>query len=96
MAAIPTYVLHFHPKRRLWKLTATGKYKLPEEKIEDDAKVSIVSYEPLGVVAAICPWNCMLVRAMFKHRIFSNFFLHMAVPLMLGNNSKDLCIEKEN
>ncbi|WZH45853.1 Aldehyde/histidinol dehydrogenase [Fusarium acuminatum] len=42
------------------------KYKLPEEKIEDDAKVSIVSYEPLGVVAAICPWNCMLIIAMGK------------------------------
>jgi acyl-CoA reductase-like NAD-dependent aldehyde dehydrogenase len=53
----------------------TGKYKLPEEKIEDDAKVSIVSYEPLGVVAAICPWNCMLPRAMFIRQMFSNFFI---------------------
>ncbi|KAH6949222.1 Aldehyde/histidinol dehydrogenase [Fusarium avenaceum] len=42
------------------------KYKIPEEQIEDDAKVSIVSYEPLGVVAAICPWNFPLMLAMGK------------------------------
>lgn len=66
------------------------KYKLPEQKIEDDAKVSIVSYEPLGVVAAICPWNCTLPGAMFIRRMFSNFSFQMTVPLMLGNYSNDL------
>lgn len=35
-----------------------ASYKLPEEQIEDDTKTAIVTYEPLGVVAAICPWNC--------------------------------------
>ncbi|KAM5359531.1 hypothetical protein ACJZ2D_014387 [Fusarium nematophilum] len=34
-----------------------SKYELPEEKVEDDAKVSITTHESLGVVAAICPWN---------------------------------------
>ncbi|KAF4967212.1 hypothetical protein FSARC_5191 [Fusarium sarcochroum] len=36
-----------------------SKYELPEDTIEDDAKTSIMTYEPLGVVAAICPWNSM-------------------------------------
>ncbi|KAF5135132.1 putative aldehyde dehydrogenase FUS7 [Metarhizium anisopliae] len=34
-----------------------SKYKIPEERIEDDTKVTIVTHEPLGLVAAICPWN---------------------------------------
>jgi delta 1-pyrroline-5-carboxylate dehydrogenase len=71
-------------------LIVAEKYKLPEEKVEDDAKVSIVSYEPLGVVAAICPWNCMLPPAIFHRRVVSNFFFHMTVPLMLGKYGDDL------
>ncbi|RAH79246.1 aldehyde dehydrogenase [Aspergillus japonicus CBS 114.51] len=34
-----------------------AKYTLPETKHEDDELVAITTYEPLGVVAAICPWN---------------------------------------
>ncbi|KAL6924128.1 hypothetical protein FSST1_001402 [Fusarium sambucinum] len=34
-----------------------SKYQLPEENIEDSEKTAIVTHEPLGVVAAICPWN---------------------------------------
>ncbi|KAJ2905395.1 fusarin C cluster-oxidoreductase [Zalerion maritima] len=33
------------------------KFKIPEERIEDDEKVVFVKNEPFGVVAAICPWN---------------------------------------
>ncbi|KAF5645909.1 fusarin C cluster-oxidoreductase [Fusarium tjaetaba] len=36
-----------------------SKYEIPEEIIEDDKKTSIVTQEPLGVVAAICPWNSL-------------------------------------
>ncbi|KAM6529867.1 putative aldehyde dehydrogenase luc3 [Fusarium falciforme] len=43
-----------------------SSYKLPEEQIEDDAKTAIVTYEPLGVVAAICPWNFPLMLAIGK------------------------------
>jgi acyl-CoA reductase-like NAD-dependent aldehyde dehydrogenase len=39
-------------------LTRTAKYEIPEEITEDDKKTCIVTQEPLGVVAAICPWNC--------------------------------------
>jgi acyl-CoA reductase-like NAD-dependent aldehyde dehydrogenase len=31
---------------------------LPEEKFEDDEKIVTTRYTPLGVVGAICPWNC--------------------------------------
>ncbi|KAF4417942.1 fusarin C cluster-oxidoreductase [Fusarium acutatum] len=40
-------------------LTRTAKYEIPEEIAEDDKKTSIVTQEPLGVVAAICPWNSL-------------------------------------
>ncbi|WAO91816.1 Putative aldehyde dehydrogenase FUS7 [Fusarium falciforme] len=43
-----------------------SSYKLPEEQIEDDAKTAIVTCEPLGVVAAICPWNFPLMLAIGK------------------------------
>ncbi|RGP73968.1 fusarin c cluster-oxidoreductase [Fusarium sporotrichioides] len=43
-----------------------SKYQLPEEKIEDDEKTAIVTHEPLGVVAAICPWNFPLMLAIGK------------------------------
>ncbi|KAI9830140.1 MAG: hypothetical protein M1819_005817 [Sarea resinae] len=33
----------------------------PVERIEDDEKVATTRYEPLGVVAAICPWNFPLM-----------------------------------
>lgn len=36
----------------------TAKYEIPEKRQEDEEKVSVTSYEPLGVAVAICPWNC--------------------------------------
>ncbi|PNS21227.1 Aldehyde dehydrogenase [Sphaceloma murrayae] len=39
---------------------------LPEETVEDDDKVIITKYKPLGVVAAICPWNFPLILSMGK------------------------------
>ncbi|KAF5683755.1 fusarin C cluster-transporter [Fusarium circinatum] len=36
-----------------------SKYEIPEETVEDDAKTCITTHEPLGVVAAICPWNSL-------------------------------------
>ena len=44
--------------RQLIFLTEQAKYELPEEEIEDNEKTVVISHEPLGVVAAICPWNC--------------------------------------
>ncbi|EGR49696.1 succinate semialdehyde dehydrogenase [Trichoderma reesei QM6a] len=36
----------------------TGRsYEISEKRQEDETKYTIVRYEPLGVVAAICPWN---------------------------------------
>ncbi|EHK23003.1 uncharacterized protein TRIVIDRAFT_180162 [Trichoderma virens Gv29-8] len=43
-----------------------SKYEIPEKRQEDDEKVSVTSYEPLGVVAAICPWNFPLMLAIGK------------------------------
>ncbi|RAK81408.1 aldehyde dehydrogenase [Aspergillus fijiensis CBS 313.89] len=43
-----------------------AKYTLPETKHEDDELVAITKYEPLGVVAAICPWNFPISLAMGK------------------------------
>ena len=43
-------------------LTAKGKYEIPEKRVEGDTKVTIVKHEPLGLVAAICPWNCTSAR----------------------------------
>ncbi|KAM0490159.1 hypothetical protein ACHAP8_011837 [Fusarium lateritium] len=43
-----------------------SKYQLPEENIEDSEKTAIVTHEPLGVVAAICPWNFPLMLAIGK------------------------------
>ncbi|QPC73143.1 hypothetical protein HYE68_003895 [Fusarium pseudograminearum] len=42
------------------------KYELPEETIEDDEKTAIVTHQPLGVVAAICSWNCKPYSAIGK------------------------------
>ncbi|KAI9676351.1 MAG: hypothetical protein M1817_000508 [Caeruleum heppii] len=39
---------------------------LPEEKVELDDREVVTSYVPLGVVAAICPWNFPLVLSMGK------------------------------
>ncbi|KXL51221.1 hypothetical protein M433DRAFT_6988 [Acidomyces richmondensis BFW] len=39
---------------------------IPEERIEDDEKVLVTRYTPLGVVGAICPWNFPLVLSFGK------------------------------
>jgi len=31
--------------------------EIPEERIEDNEKVVVTRYTPLGVVGAICPWK---------------------------------------
>lgn len=42
------------------------KLKILEEKFEDDEKVITTRYVPLGVVAAICPWNYPILLAIGK------------------------------
>lgn len=36
----------------------TASLNVPEEVIEDAEKTVTTRYTPLGVVGAICPWNC--------------------------------------
>jgi acyl-CoA reductase-like NAD-dependent aldehyde dehydrogenase len=43
-------------RKRLTKDAVTQT--LPEEKIELPDRTAIVKYVPVGVVVAICPWNC--------------------------------------
>ncbi|KAI9869177.1 MAG: hypothetical protein M1830_005466 [Pleopsidium flavum] len=43
-----------------------AELKLPEERVEDDEKVITTRYVPLGVAAAICPWNFPLVLSIGK------------------------------
>lgn len=40
--------------------------RIPEEIIEDDHRIITTRYVPVGVVAAICPWNFPIVLAMGK------------------------------
>lgn len=40
-----------------WYLDNAGKYLAPEVVYEDDEAIHTVRYEPVGVVAAITPWN---------------------------------------
>lgn len=39
---------------------------LPVEVFEDEEKIIETSYKPLGVCAAICPWNFPIFLAMGK------------------------------
>ena len=39
---------------------------IPEERIEDDEKVMLTRYTPLGVVGAICPWNFPIILSVGK------------------------------
>lgn len=34
---------------------------MPEEQIEDDTRIVVTRHVPVGIVAAICPWNFPLV-----------------------------------
>ncbi|RDA87844.1 hypothetical protein CP532_2964 [Ophiocordyceps camponoti-leonardi (nom. inval.)] len=43
-----------------------SSFLLPEERLEDESKVVLVRHEPLGVVAAICPWNFPIMLAIGK------------------------------
>ncbi|KAL5364962.1 Aldehyde/histidinol dehydrogenase [Aspergillus floccosus] len=40
--------------------------RIPEERIEDDSRIIITRHVPVGVVAAICPWNFPLVLSVGK------------------------------
>ncbi|KAF2770265.1 aldehyde dehydrogenase [Teratosphaeria nubilosa] len=50
--------------------------EIPEERIEDDDKVLVTSYTPLGVVGAICPWNFPIYLSLGK-----------VVPALLTGNT---------
>lgn len=39
---------------------------IPEEREEDDEKVMVTRYTPLGVVGAICPWNFPIILSLGK------------------------------
>ncbi|KAK3645392.1 hypothetical protein LTR56_009119 [Elasticomyces elasticus] len=39
---------------------------IPEERIEDDEKVLLTRFTPLGVVGAICPWNFPIILCLGK------------------------------
>ena len=39
---------------------------IPEERIEDETRIAITRHVPVGVVAAICPWNFPLVLSVGK------------------------------
>ncbi|KAI9830066.1 MAG: hypothetical protein M1819_005896 [Sarea resinae] len=43
-----------------------SKLRLPEDRFEDDAKVITTKYEPIGVSAAITPWNFPLILTFGK------------------------------
>ena len=40
--------------------------RIPEERIEDDTRIIITHHVPVGVVAAVCPWNFPLVLSVGK------------------------------
>lgn len=40
--------------------------RIPEERIEDDTRIIITRHVPVGVVAAICPWNFPLALSVGK------------------------------
>lgn len=57
-------------------LSETVKLDLPEHIVEDtEARKAVTRYEPIGVVAAIVPWNFPILLAMFK----------LAPALLAGN-----------
>lgn len=42
------------------------KLRIPEERLEDDTRIAITRHVPVGVVAAVCPWNFPLVLSVGK------------------------------
>jgi len=49
---------------------------MPEERVEDDEKVMLTRFTPLGVVGAICPWNFPIILSLGK-----------VVPALLTGNT---------
>ena len=48
-------------------LMETAKMDIPEEVVEDsEQRYHVTKYEPIGLVAAIVPWNFPIILAMFK------------------------------
>lgn len=41
--------------------------EIPEDRVEDDEKVMLTRYTPLGVVGAIIPWNFPLSSCLLPH-----------------------------
>lgn len=47
-------------------LRASASHDLPEERIEDGDKITIIRYVPLGVAVGIVPWNYPILLAVGK------------------------------
>ena len=48
-------------------LVETAKMDIPEDVVEDsEQRYHVTKYEPIGMVAAIVPWNFPIILAMFK------------------------------
>lgn len=45
--------------------------ELPEERIEDEERVITIRYVPVGMLAAICPWNFPIACLLGKFRPLS-------------------------
>lgn len=58
-----------------WYLDNANKYLAPEVVFDDESKINTVYYEPVGVVAAITPWNFPA----------SNFVWMVGQNLIVGN-----------
>lgn len=63
----PTALAKGEVQMGAWWLKSVARQDLPNEIVEDsDTRQVIVKHEPLGVVAAIVPWNFPFLLAMWK------------------------------
>lgn len=63
----PTALAKGEVQMGAWWLKSVARQDLPNEVVEDsDTRQVIVKHEPLGVVAAIVPWNFPFLLAMWK------------------------------
>ncbi|KAK3713390.1 hypothetical protein LTR37_008582 [Vermiconidia calcicola] len=62
----PKYIAEFETKGVAGFFDHHLNLTLPEEREEDDEKVMLTRYTPLGVVGAICPWNFPIVLSLGK------------------------------
>ncbi|QNO28389.1 aldehyde dehydrogenase family protein [Sphingopyxis sp. OPL5] len=63
----PTALVKGEVQMGAWWLKSVARQDLPNEIVEDsDTRQVIVKHEPLGVVAAIVPWNFPFLLAMWK------------------------------